>query len=392
MGVKLQSALGGSVELNAPSTASNFTMTVPAGNGTVATTDQLAGFRNRIINGDMRIDQRNNGASVTANDGTYIVDRFRTETSQSSRLTAQRNQGSLTPPAGFTNYLGITSSSAYSIGADDRFNLAHWIEGLNSSDLDFGKSSAKTITVSYWVRSSLTGTFGATIIGYDQASSFRSYPYTYTISAANTWEYKTITIPGDTTTFAYGVSNNFGLFHGFSLGNGSNFSGTANTWQAGIKYAPTGATSLVGTNGATWQVTGLQLEPGSVATPFERRPFQTELALCQRYCVLHGTLVGGYTLTLARGQTSGNNIWRAALDNPVPMRVTPSLTAVNVEGWNSAVGSLGFSGVSTIYSLNGIDVEFDCVLTSSFPTGGLPGFIQTKGTGGASYILANAEL
>jgi hypothetical protein len=330
MGVKLQSALGGSVELNPPSTASNFTMTVPATNATVATTDQLQNFRNRIINGDMRIDQRNNGASVTANDGTYIVDRFRTETSQSSRLTAQRNQGSLTPPAGFTNYLGITSSSAYTLLSTDRFNLAHWIEGLNTSDLDFGKSSAKTITVSFWVRSSLTGTFGATVIGYNQVASFRSYPYTYTISAANTWEYKTITIPGDTATFAYGVSNDYGLFHGFSLGNGSSFSGTANTWQAGLFYTPSGATSLVGTNGATWQVTGLQLEPGSVATPFERRPFESEFTRCQRYYE-----VGGQSRNYYGFLNSG--ITGAYQDEhfQVTKRAIPSVTISAFHYWNN---------------------------------------------------------
>ena len=245
-----------------------------------ASTGVSQGFKNRIINGAMVIDQRNAGASVTGNDNVYGVDRFRVQVSQSSKFTMQQNAGSVTPPAGFTNYLGITSSSAYSVTSSDYFFLQQRIEGYNVADLDFGKSTAKTITISFWVRSSLTGTFGG-VLG--NSAFDRSYPYTYTINAANTWEYKTITIAGDTTGTWVGATNGLGLRVRFGLGVGSDFSGTAGAWAGAGYSSATGATSVVGTNGATFYITGVQLEVGSTATSFDYRPYGTELALCQRY-------------------------------------------------------------------------------------------------------------
>jgi hypothetical protein len=280
MGVKLQSALGGSVELNAPSTASNFTMTVPAGNGTVATTDQLTTFRNRIINGDMRIDQRNAGASVSVTGTTgYVLDRWASGASQDSKYSIRQNSAGATPPAGFTNYLGITSLSSYSVLSSDTFLIRHNIEGFNTSDLDWGKTSAAIVTLSFWAQSSLTGTFGGALIN---AGATRSYPFNYTISSANTWEYKTIIIPGDTTG-TWLTNNGTGIEIRFGLGSGSTYTGTAGTWIAGNVVQPTGTVSVVGTNAATFFITGVQLEKGSVATPFERRPYGTEFSLCQRY-------------------------------------------------------------------------------------------------------------
>lgn len=237
-------------------------------------------FRNRIINGDMRIDQRNAGASVTASTGNpYTVDRWTAISSQNSKFTIQQNAGSVTPPAGFVNYLGITSSSAYTVGSSEQFLIRQNIEGFNTADLAWGTSNAKTVTLSFWVRSSLTGTFGGALYNNDGS---RSYPFTYTISAANTWEYKTITISGDTagtwqTTTSVGVTVDFGL------GVGSTLSGTAGTWASAYYGSATGTTSVVGTSGATWYVTGVQLEVGTTATPFEFRSYGHELALCQRY-------------------------------------------------------------------------------------------------------------
>jgi hypothetical protein len=179
-------------------------------------------LKNRIINGAMVIDQRNAGASVTPN-GTYSLDRWNTQNSQTSKYTVQQNAGSVTPPTGFTNYLGITSSSAYSVGAGDYFFLAQLIEGYNVADLDFGKATAKTVTISFWVRSSLTGTFGGALSNDGQG---RSYPFTYTISVANTWEQKTITIAGDTSG-TWLTTNGIGLRVMFGLGVGATYSGTA---------------------------------------------------------------------------------------------------------------------------------------------------------------------
>jgi hypothetical protein len=240
------------------------------------------GFRNRIINGAMVIDQRNAGASVTPASGvmSYVVDRFNIEPSQASKLTAQRNQNSVTPPAGFSNYLGVTSSSAYTVLTSDYFLISQRIEGFNTADLAWGTAGASTVTLSFWVRSSLTGTFGGSITN----DAFnRSYPFTYSISAANTWEQKTITIAGDTSGTWIGATNGTGMRIYWSLGSGSTYSGTAGAWAGSGLLSATGAVSVVGTNGATFQATGVQLEKGSTATSFDYRPYAIEEELCQRY-------------------------------------------------------------------------------------------------------------
>jgi len=238
-------------------------------------------FRNRIINGAMVIDQRNAGASVTATTAnTYSLDRWQPSSSVSSKFSIQQNAASVTPPIGFLNYLGVTSLSAYSIGAGDFFSISQPIEGFNTADLGFGTASASTVTLSFWVQSSLTGTFGGVL---RNAAGNRGYPFTYTINAANTWEYETVTIAGDTTGTWVGATNGIGMNVYFGLGVGSTYSGTAGAWGAANYVSATGATSVVGTNGATFYITGVQLEAGSTASPFEYRSYGTELQLCQRY-------------------------------------------------------------------------------------------------------------
>jgi hypothetical protein len=256
----------------------------------------LYGFKNRIINGAMQIDQRNAGASVTGNNAVFGVDRFRAASTQSSKFTMQQNAGAVTPPAGFKNYLGITSSSAYSVLSTDYFLVGQPIEGFNTADLAFGSASAATVTFSFWVRSSLTGTFGGSI---NNSAYDRSYPFSYTISAANTWEQKTITIAGDTTGTWIGATNGVGLYAWFNLGTGSTGSTTANAWAAGAYYAPTGATSVVGTSGATFYVTGVQLEKGSTATSFDYRDYGRELILCQRYLPAFNASAVDYAIGLS---------------------------------------------------------------------------------------------
>ncbi len=236
-------------------------------------------FRNRIINGDMRIDQRNAGASITPLDGQYSVDRWACFRAQASKYSVQQNAGAVTPPTGFTNYLGVTSLSAYSSVAADYFGIVQNIEGLNVADFGWGSASAKAVTLSFWVRSSLTGTLSGAL---RNAGNTRVYLFTYTVAAANTWEYKTITIPGDTAG-TWLATNGLGINVWFDLGSGSNLTGTPGGWGSASAIRATGSVSLVGTNAATFYLTGVQLEVGPVATPFERRPFGMELALCQRY-------------------------------------------------------------------------------------------------------------
>ena len=296
-------------------------------------------LRNRIINGAMVIDQRNAGASVTPN-YSYTLDRWLVINTQTSKLTVQQNAGSVTPPVGFSNYLGVTSSSAYSVGSGDTFFVAQRIEGFNTSDLGFGTANASTVTLSFWVRSSLTGTFSGSL---QNGAGNRSYPFTYVINAANTWEQKTITVAGDTSGTWIGATNGIGLRVNFNLGSGTSTSGTANSWQTGDFAAATGSTSVVGTNGATFYITGVQLEKGSTATSFDYRPYGTELALCQRYYYRFNYNTNDVIATVQTYNTVGQAFGQL-FNHPVPMRATPttSNTAAStfkLSATNSATGA-----------------------------------------------------
>jgi hypothetical protein len=251
-----------------------------ASNQTTAATG--FGFKNRIINGAMVIDQRNAGASVTitnTSDVTYTLDRWFAFGTVASKFSVEQTITGVSAPVGFTEYLAVTSSSAYPVTSSDSFSLGQSIEGLNVADLGWGTANAQTVTLSFWVRSSLTGTFGGSI---RNSAVNRSYPFTYTILSANTWELKSVTIAGDTSG-TWLTTNGVGVRVGFGLGQGSTFSGTAGAWASSNLNNATGATSVVGTNGATFYITGVQLEKGSTATSFDYRPYGTELALCQRY-------------------------------------------------------------------------------------------------------------
>jgi len=305
--------------------------------------DDLYGFRNRIINGDMRIDQRNAGAAVTPANLQYTVDRWAAGLTQSSKFSVQQNAGAVTPPAGFTNYIGVTSLSAYAITTSDIFNIQQRVEGFNVADFGWGTANAQAVTLSFWVRSSLTGTFGGSFVN----NAFnRSYPFSYTISAANTWEQKSITIPGDTTG-TWLTNNGRGLFLFFGLGVGSTESGTAGAWSGSGFYSATGTVSVVGTNGATFYITGVQLEKGTVATPFERRPFGMELALCQRYFQqLNATNNRG---TFAYGNAGNTTVVVGLYAPPVQFRAYPSLASSNIAVDNQNGPVSATLGINTNY-------------------------------------------
>ena len=249
--------------------------------GMLASDSQYTGFKNRILNGQMMIDQRNAGASVTpSSNGTYLVDRWNLTFSQASKFSAQQNAGSVTPPSGYINYLGLTVASSVSVGVSDYFAVQQIIEGLNVADLAWGTANAKTVTLSFWVYSSLgPATFGGAL---SNSAGNRSYPFTYTISSANTWEQKSVTIAGDTTG-TWLTTNGAGIYLRLGLGAGATYSGTAGSWAASNYFTATSAVSVVGTGSATFYFTGVQLEKGSTATSFDYRPYGTELQLCQRY-------------------------------------------------------------------------------------------------------------
>lgn len=239
-------------------------------------------FRNRIINGDMRIDQRYPGSSL-ANANGYVVDRFSAGYygSATGRFSAER---SITAPAGFTNSFLLTTTTAQAtLGTNDGFAIRQGIEGFNVADFAFGSANTQTITLSFWVRSSQTGVMGIILTN---GLGDRTYGTTVTINTANTFEYKTVTIPGDTSGTWY-IDNGTGLNVFFGLGAGSGRTIPVG-WSGGIggatPCAVTGQTlNICASLGANIRITGVQLETGSVATPFERRLFATELDLCQRY-------------------------------------------------------------------------------------------------------------
>jgi len=324
---------------NASSATANM-VTDASGNvsfgGTAAMSSSF--LRNRIINGDMRIDQRNAGAEVNpAVNGTYYPDRWKAATSAASKFKIGQNAGAVTPPTGFINYLGLTSLSAYTVGASEVFGVIQVIEGLNVADLGWGTASAATVTLSFWVRSSLTGTFGGSL---RNDGGTRSYPFTYTISVANTWEQKTVTIAGDTSG-TWLTTNGTGINLIFSIGSGSTLSTTSGAWAAGNYTSATGATSVVGTSGATFYVTGVQLEVGTVATPFERQIYNAQLAQCQRYFQLMDM---GYVYGYA---PSGNQI-TSNYTFPVAMRTTATIAVVTNPTFGSGTAVTSYQATSRI--------------------------------------------
>jgi len=348
-------------------------------------------MRNRIINGAMVIDQRNAGAALnSAASGSYGVDRFVFVKSGSAAFNIQQSAGSVTPPAGFTKYLGFTVGTGATVNSGDYYLIQHKIEGHNFADMAYGTANAATTTLSFWVRSSLTGTFSGS---YRTDVSTRTRPFTYTISSANTWEQKTITVAGDTSG-TWGTTNNLGLEVNFNLGVGSTFLGTDGVWAGSTYFGATGSVNVAATTGATFYITGVQLEKGSTATSFDYRPYGTELALCQRYYYRQtGQAAGDYfvpnayaiSTTLAFGYVSF----------PVPMRTRP--TALEQSGtaadYNVVRCGLGTnancSAVPTFGVANLTNAQTVFTVASGL-SNGVAGSVQANNT--SAYLGWSAEL
>jgi hypothetical protein len=371
-------AVAGTITVPTQSSGDNTTKAASTAYvNSITGTNGINGFKNRIINGAMVIDQRNAGASVSASvlsTVTYTLDRWAYYATQASKFTIQQNAGSVTPPAGFTNYLGVTvgASANVTVGAGDAFLVRQGIEGLNVADLGWGTANASTVTLSFWVRSSLTGTFSGS---FTNDSANRGYAFTYTISAANTWEQKTITVVGDTTG-TWLKTSGAGIYVGFSLGTGSSSSGTANTWVGGSYInGNSSAVNPIATNSATFYITGVQLEKGSTATSFDYRPYGTELALCQRYYQqIGGTQAADFGS--AGYNTTGQPVttWTSFPQ----MRASPTVTKVGT--WtvsNMAQPTVGAS------SLNSFVMFANITSTGN-------GYTQT--TGSSTYITLASEL
>jgi len=315
--------------------------TVPEAYGGTGTSTGYYGFKNRIINGAMVIDQRNAGASGTAGSGVvYILDRWFINGSQASKLNYQQNAGGVTPPAGFKKYLGVNVGATATIGASDYFFIGQRIEGFNVADLGFGAAGASTVNLSFQVYSSATGTFSGALIN---GANNRAYPFNYTVSSANTWTTATVSIAGDTSG-TWSSDNTSGMEVRFNLGAGSSFLASAGAWGASNAAGATGSVSIMGTINATFYITGVQLEKGSTATSFDYRPYGTELALCQRY-------FQKFLSMLHSGYAGASTSYYTAYLFPVELRANPTILYSNFTNSNS--GNASTNAVNTkIWRIN----------------------------------------
>jgi hypothetical protein len=353
---------------------------------TQATAATGFGFKNRLINGDCRIDQRNAGAAVTA-DGSYPVDRFIVFNSTDGAYSGQQDSSA---PTGFVNSLKMTTTTAdASLGATQSVQVIQRIEGFNTSDLMWGTASAQPVTLSFWVRSSLTGTFGGSL---RNSATNRSYPFNYTISVANTWEQKSVTVAGDTTG-TWLTTNGVGIAVTFALGAGADRSGTAGAWNSNNNASATGAVSVIGTLSATWQITGVQLEKGSTATSFDYRPYGTELALCQRYFIsLNSRITNAGDSCFASGATAGDATYHNLITHlPVAMRAAPTLSINELQlgdAWDYGISvtSLWYSNQNTPNI-----IKFG-VRTGSGATARRNAFLTGTYQSTASFLNISAEL
>ena len=295
--------------------------------GTVAAAFNTNGlfFRNRIINGDMRIDQRNAGASITLSTTTqWPVDRWSSyKGTAGATVTAQQSS---TAPTGFTNSIVYTASTGATPAAGDVNGFWQQLEGFNVADLGWGAANAQTVTLSFWVRSSVTGTYS---VSFTNSAANRFYVATYTVNSANTYEYKTITVAGDTSG-TWLTNNGVGIQIVWDLGYGTNFNGTAGSWSGSTIRRTSGSVQLIATTGATLYITGVQLETGSVATPFERRLLSDELMRCYRYFETSLTAAPSSSLSIAEAgwlPTAGVGVTTPiSLLYRVQKRATPTFT------------------------------------------------------------------
>jgi hypothetical protein len=345
-------------------------ITTPTYNGNVAAEYlvPVTSLKNRLINSAMVIDQRNAGASVAVGTGsTYVLDRWvNFRDTSGGAYTVQQNAGSVTPPAGFTNYLGITvtTTDAFS-SAGTQFNLTQFIEGFNAADLDFGKSTAKSITLSFWVLSSLTGTFAG---GISNSAGDRSYVFTYTINSANTWEQKSVTIAGDTSG-TWLTTNGIGIRTIFSLGTGATYQGTAGVWAGSYVYNTSAAVKLLSTGGATFYITGVQLEVGTTATSFEYRQYTTELQLCQRYLPAYRNTAQDILPSQIQFNSTTNS--RGFISFPVPTRVPVTSMVVSSAGHFTAFGFAGGNSTLSSFTMHAggtMSAGIDAAITGTFTT------------------------
>ena len=281
-----------------------------------------SGLRNRIINGDHRIDQRNSGAAVTPTvTATFLTDRFQQLLTQPSKLTYQQVADA---PPGFKFSLKCTVANQYNPISTDVFIVRQRIEGQNIIDFQLGMATAQTITITVWVKGSVPGTYNCAI---KNLSATRSYIGNITVSTV--WAKQTITLTLETTG-TWLTDNGTGISFSIDLGSGSNFNTTSGSWQSSNSFRTSSSVTFVNQiNGSTLNFTGLQIEMGTVSTVFEQRPIGLELSLCQRY---YSEIVGG------AGQCISTTRAYIKAVLPVTMRVSPSINVLTAGSISDATG------------------------------------------------------
>ena len=387
--IKLKGDTSGELTIQAPSVAGTNTLNLQASSGTLATTAQASiGMKNLIINGDMMIDQRNNGASATSNATTYMTDRFQLQ--MSSVTNVQTYQQVTDAPAGFNNSLKITNNSTTQATAAGVLSTPRQkIEGLNTAYLNWGTSDAQTVTISFWVKASVTGTYPVSLINNDFT---RSFVTNYTVSVANTWEKKTATIAGDTSG-TWSVDNSTGISVMFSLDTGSTYQTTAGSWQTGNYRGTSSDVHFLANASATWQITGVQLEVGTEATPFENLQYGTQLQLCQRYY----EPTNGREVLLARILQT-NTRCRSQWHWKTPKRTAPTLSIDYVSAglitcYYGDSGSRNVSHSETTLNTATINGCFIDITISETMIANIGATLHVRGDlSGETRLIADAEL
>jgi len=363
-------------------------ITTPTTSTTGEFITSVTGSKNRIINGAMPVSQYygSTDTAVTGPTGTqYMIDRWRSIEITDGAMSVQQ---STTSTAGFNNSMKFTVTTAdASLSASQLCGFNQFIEGFNTADLGWGTANASTVTLSFWVRSSLTGTFAG---AFRNSAENRGYIFTYTINSANTFEYKTITVAGDTSG-TWLTNNGTGIDLIFSLGTGTTYQGTAGSWQASNAFNTSGAVSVIGTLNATFYITGVQLEKGSTATSFDYRPYGTELQLCFRYYFKNYVQTGGTSATplSVYGVCYSTTQVYVPFVFAQPMRATPTLSFNGCKVYNPALGG---PTVSNLIVGDGSNVGLNIQTVSAATLTVAYSYFIAPNTVATDYIAFSAEL
>jgi hypothetical protein len=338
------------------------------------------GNRNLLINGEFDIDQRGLASSRAFQSGAhYVADRWSYYINSGAFATFSANHEiSDEAPSGFTKSLKVTCTSGGSIPATGEVIYRQKIEGYNFKRLGYGTPSAKSLTLSFWIKASVTGDYGVQLIYEADDSSNKYYVSKYTVNSANTWEYKTITIPPNTADAFKYTTTGLGAQIYWDLGEGSTYSGTADSgWTNTYSNGLSGGVKLMENTGATWQKTGVQLEVGTKATPFEHRSYGDELAKCQRYFEKIGGNANYERLAVGFIRASGTST-RTPLFFKVEKRAPPSITASgsiqieDVAGYHIAsgvaFGDQSINSVAMAVAVTGRTAGSGCLVTPAGTT------------------------